>query len=508
MRSTLIFIFGAITVLAAVLIPAVHLATTLVNFVVNLAVMGMQLVVSRFAARTRPTTEPLGEEPFVSIHIPTHNEPPEVVFQTLRSLSQLKWSNYEVLVIDNNTSDPELWRPVEEYCRVLGRKFRFFHVEGLAGFKAGAMNYVRQFMDPRASFIFVVDADYVVDRNALRTGLRYFTDERIGLIQFPQDYRNISAANRGIALDYKHFFSGFMNVANAMRCVPSTGTLALINVKALQNIGGFDSQFITEDAELGLKLALEGYKSIYVNRVIGAGLIPHELDGLKKQRWRWAFGNAQILRKQWREIAFSPALNWKQRLGFISHLTAWINFNLIPSISLIVLALYALLSSHTVEHVYTAIFSGLTLVTYLILKYGVLHYSLRRDGYSLADVWRAFGSHLALGWIFSASWMRCLVNSSSPFIRTNKFLSAAVPGILRTILIELSLGVSLMGASLILAFADFIIAPLAALAMCGARFAILWVWAQTKHTFVTTGSLFPRIEPASIPLKEAALEPV
>src|SRR2546426_876867 len=76
-------------------------------------------------------------EPFVSIHVPAHNEPPELLMQTLRSLSRIHWSNYEVLVIDNNTADPLLWRPVEAFCRELGPRFRFFHVENLKGFKAG-----------------------------------------------------------------------------------------------------------------------------------------------------------------------------------------------------------------------------------------------------------------------------------------------------------------------------------------------------------------------------------
>ena len=504
MRLITVLFFGAAAIAAALIFPIVHLAITALNFTLHLAVLGLQLIFSRFAVRSPDAGAPLEDEPFVSIHVPTHNEPPEIVIETLRSLSQLKWANYEVLVIDNNTSDPAIWRPVEEYCAVLGPQFRFFHVEGLSGFKAGAMNYVREFMDPRASFIFVVDADYVVERKALRTALRYFTDERIGLIQFPQEYRNVAKENRGIALDYKHFFSGFMNVANALGCVPSTGTLALINVKALQDIGGFDSEFVTEDAELGLKMALSGYRSIYVNKVVGAGLIPHELDGLKKQRWRWAFGNAQILRKQWREILFSPAFNWKQRLGFISHLTAWFNFNLIPSLSLIFLALYSLWGEHRVEHVYTIVLSGFTLTTYLFLKYGVLHYSLRRDGYSLPDVWRAFSSHIGLGWIFSASWLQCLINSSSPFIRTNKFLLNAVPGVIRTTLAELSLGIGLMAASVILTLTDFVIAPVAAIVMCGARFAIYWVWAQTKHSFEITARLFPQPRAAAITLDEAA----
>ena len=317
---------GAVALAGILLFPAIHLGIVVVNFAVHLIVLGLQLIFSRFAVKLPEMAEPIADEPFVSIHVPTHNEPPEVVLQTLRSLAHLKWSNYEVLVIDNNTTDPELWKPLEEYCKSNGPRFRFFHVEGMQGYKAGAMNYLRQYMAPNTDFIFVVDADYVVDRKALRTALRYYTEEKIGLIQFPQDYRNISKANLGLALDYKHFFSGFMNVANALGCVPSTGTLALINVKALQKIGGFNTEFVTEDAELGLKLALSGYRSIYVNRSIGTGLLPHELDGLKKQRWRWAFGNAQILRRKWKELLLSSNLSSKQKLGFVSHLTAWFNF--------------------------------------------------------------------------------------------------------------------------------------------------------------------------------------
>ena len=156
------------------------------------------------------------------------------------------------------------------------------------------------------------------------------------------------------------------------------------------------------------------------------------------------------------------------------------------------------------EEVYTVMISGLTLSTYLFLKYGILHYSLRRDGYSLGDVWKAFGTHVGLGWIFSASWIRCLFNSSSPFIRTNKFLGKVVPGLLQTIAVELTLGVGLMGAALIFAFADFVIGPISALVMCGARFLIFWVWRQTKHTFEVTTRLFPVVEEAPVELNKAA----
>lgn len=499
MRFIVPAIGGAVALAALFIFPVLLFALLVLNLICHTIVFTIQLIVARFSADPpNIKTSPMNE-PFVSIHVPAHNEPPEVVIQTLRSLSGLKWSNYEVLVIDNNTSDPNLWKPLERICAELGEKFRFFHVEGLTGFKAGAMNYVRQHMDPRAEFIFVVDADYVVDSTALRIAVKYVSDAKVGLIQFPQDYRNVCDANRGIALDYKHFFSGFMTMGNVLGCVASTGTLALVQVKALEKIGGFRTDFVTEDAELGLQLALHGYRSVYVNRRIGAGLIPHELDGLKKQRWRWTFGNAQILRRQGREILLNQNLTLKQKLGFLSHLTAWFNFNLIPNFSLIGLGIYSLVAALSVEQVYCVPLAGWTLVTYFFFKYGVLYYSLRPEGSSLWEIWKAYVTHLGLSWIFSASWIRCIFNSSSPFVRTNKFLTAAVPGILRSTLIELSLGVGLLGAAVVFTLADFLLGPLAAAMMGAARLSIYWVAAQTRHTLEVTTSLFaPEQAPVQI----------
>ena len=71
--------------------------------------------------------------------------------------------------------------------------------------------------------------------------MSYCTDPGIGLIQFPQDYRNIGKGNCGVALDLKHFFAAYMNMANRLECVPSTGTLSLINVAALRAVDGFSA---------------------------------------------------------------------------------------------------------------------------------------------------------------------------------------------------------------------------------------------------------------------------
>jgi cellulose synthase/poly-beta-1,6-N-acetylglucosamine synthase-like glycosyltransferase len=477
---------GLAGVVLLLMFPIAHAVLVVTNFAVHIGVLGLQLLSARLP-KFRPEQQPqLDEDVFVSIHVPAHNEPPEVLVETLRALSRLRWRNYEVLVIDNNTMDESTWRPIETLCAELGPKFRFFHVEGMKGAKAGALNHVRRFMDPRAQFIFVVDADYIVHRNALRRAIRYFTEPNIGLVQFPQEYRNIGRGNVGLALDFKHFFAGYMNMANHLGCVPSTGTLTVIRVEAMAAVGGFDTQVITEDAELGFRMNVRGYRSVFANEVIGHGLMPHDLESLKKQRWRWAFGNAQILKLNWRGILLGKELSWRQKLGYLTHLTAWFNFNLIPSLSLILLAPLAIVESITLLQHYIVILSGFTLTTFMVLRFGTLFYSLRHEGHSLREIWLAYLTHLGLGWIFSASWLKCLFDHRSPFVRTNKFLAGKLPGILKTTLVELSLGVALSLACIVLTVTDFVLGPVAALLMCSARFLIYWVWLQTRRTFQIT----------------------
>jgi hypothetical protein len=231
-----------------------------------------------------------------------------------------------------------------------------------------------------------------------------------------------------------------------------------------------------------------------VNESVGTGVLPHDLEGLKKQRWRWAFGNAQILKLNWRRILFGRALNWRQKLGFVTHLTAWFNFNLIPSVSLIVLATAALFANLTPLQELVVTMSGVTLLSYVALRFGTMFYSLRGGGHTLREIGLAFFTHLGLGWIFSASWMKCLWDHRSPFVRTNKFVGDMMPGALRVTLVELALGLSLLAAFAVFAVADLILGSLSALLMCAGRFLIYWVAHQTKHTWEITQRVFAQVE--------------
>lgn len=265
------------------------------------------------------------EEPMVSIHVPTYSEPPDVVKGTLDKLAELDYSNYEVLVIDNNTTDPNLWEPVRDHCQELGDKFKFLHVENLEGAKAGALNYLMPLTHPQAEIIGVVDADYHVDTDFLRALVGYFDDENVGFVQTPHDYRewrgNIFQSM--CYWEYKIFFYTTMVSLNEREAAITVGTMCLIRKQALIDAGGWSEWCVTEDSELAIRIHDKGYSSVYVNTTFGKGLIPDTFEAYKKQRYRWTAGPVQEFRHHLKHLiglsGRSSKYSLTQRLHHLHH---------------------------------------------------------------------------------------------------------------------------------------------------------------------------------------------
>ena len=82
---------------------------------------------------------PLTRLPWVALQVPSYNEPVEVVRPTLEALADVNYPNLIIQVVDNNTTDEAVWRPLEQLCHELGPRFAFVHLEDWPGFKAGAL---------------------------------------------------------------------------------------------------------------------------------------------------------------------------------------------------------------------------------------------------------------------------------------------------------------------------------------------------------------------------------
>jgi cellulose synthase/poly-beta-1,6-N-acetylglucosamine synthase-like glycosyltransferase len=246
---------------------------------------------------------PDSELPFISLHVPAHNEPPDMVLDTLRSLLKLDYPRYEVIVIDDNTDDEKLWLPVRDWCARHGAKFA--HLEDWPGYKSGALNYaLREMTDERAEVIGVVDSDYQLDPGFLRRCAPLFADSWVGFTQAPQDYRGWewSKYYRRLFYSYSYFFAVSQPSRNERDGAIFAGTMGLIRRVALEQLGGWDEWCITEDAELSLRLLRAGWSGLHVDQSWGKGIMPLTFEALKGQRYRWCFGGIQILRMHWRSM--------------------------------------------------------------------------------------------------------------------------------------------------------------------------------------------------------------
>ena len=273
-----------------------------------------------------PALSPPGNAPKVSIHIPAYREPPEMLKQTLDALARLDYPNYECVVVINNTPDPALWRPIEDHCALLGKQFKFVRADNLQGFKAGALRLAIVHTAADAEIIGVLDADYVVEPNWLKDLVPVFADPSVGLIQAPQDHRDEhrSVLHYAMNAEYAGFFDIGMVQRNEVNAIIVHGTMCLIRRTALEAAGGWSSDTICEDTDLGLSILELGYHAHYTNTRYGHGLLPDTFESFKKQRDRWAYGGFQILKKHWRR--FLPGASRLSREQKREFALGWLNW--------------------------------------------------------------------------------------------------------------------------------------------------------------------------------------
>jgi cellulose synthase/poly-beta-1,6-N-acetylglucosamine synthase-like glycosyltransferase/exo-beta-1,3-glucanase (GH17 family) len=273
-----------------------------------------------------PLSAPEGFAPKVSIHIPAYREPPEMLKATLDAVARLQYPNFECIVVINNTPDPAYWAPVEEHCRILGERFKFINVDNLAGFKAGALRLALARTAPDASIIGVIDSDYVVHPNWLQDLVPAFADPQVGMVQAPQDHRDgdRTVMHHAMNGEYAGFFDIGMVRRNEANAIITHGTMCLMRRAAVEASGGWSSDTICEDTDLGLSMLERGWQIHYTNRRYGHGLLPDTFEAYKKQRQRWAYGGFQILKKHWRSLLPQSArLTREQKREFA---LGWLNW--------------------------------------------------------------------------------------------------------------------------------------------------------------------------------------
>jgi cellulose synthase/poly-beta-1,6-N-acetylglucosamine synthase-like glycosyltransferase len=365
----------------------------------------------------------------VSIHIAAYNEPPDMLIQAIKAAEALDYPDFEIVVIDNNTQDPDVWQPVEAYCADKPR-VKFVHVDPWPGYKSGALNLaLERYIDPRAEVVGVVDADYLVEPNWLNETVGYFADPNLAFLQTPQDYREFEG-NRYLTAcydAYRYFFSSAMPSRNERNSIIFAGTMGLLRRSPLVELGGWDEWCITEDAETSLRLLMAGYSGLFLARSYGRGIMPLSFVSLKSQRFRWCFGGMQILRRHWKSLmpwTRDPGnrLTVGQRLDYLIGGLQWTNDLILLGFTLVLIVVGALLlSGSTVE--IRPLIGPTILLPATLLAVGLLRavWALRmRTRISYLRAVFAFINWLSLSWTVAFACIQGLIRREGVFMRTPK----------------------------------------------------------------------------------------
>jgi cellulose synthase/poly-beta-1,6-N-acetylglucosamine synthase-like glycosyltransferase len=367
--------------------------------------------------------------PKVSLQVPAYNEPPDMLIETIRSLEAIDYPALDIIVIDDNTPDPETWKPVEEYCRDRPR-VRFVHVDDLPGFKAGGLNYLlREHTAPDVELIGVIDADYLVDPGYLREVVGYFADPNLAFLQTPQDYRDYEGNTYLTACydAYRYFFAESMPSRNDRNSIIFAGTMGLIRRPMLEELGGWAEWCITEDAEMSLRMLARGWSGLFIGRSFGKGIMPLTFASLKSQRFRWCFGGIQILRRHagllmpWRRGP-KNRLSVAQRLDYLFGGMHWFN-DLIYLGFTVTLLVTATLLLTTGRVAIRPLLGGLVLLPSALIASGVLRavWTLReRTHIGIRRSLLAFANWLSMSWTVALACLQALIHSESVFMRTPK----------------------------------------------------------------------------------------
>ena len=312
--------------------------------------------------------DPNGYEPFVSIHIPMYNEK-NVARRIITACMLLDYKNYEVIVVDDSTDETvDILKEIAAVRRRNGPVLKIIHRSNRKGFKGGALNLALKYMNPKAEYVMIFDADFVPPPDIIRQFLWYFMapkameavlqnggtpkikNHRFGL-GFLNHYmgngnRNTSVVERvkewlerrriaavqgyqlhclnksenWITMGVRMEYSGNYMIERtaeeflgAMKMI--AGSVYMIRADILRRLRW--SHSLTEDWELTVRLYLNGYKVVYTPLIQAPAEIPSTVGRLVKQRMRWAEGHTYVVKKYFWRVLRSPNLTWREKLEFL-----------------------------------------------------------------------------------------------------------------------------------------------------------------------------------------------
>lgn len=258
----------------------------------------------------------------LAVLLPTYDESPEVLLPAIAAAVAVRLP-HETWVLDDGAR-PE----VERLAGLLGA--RYLSRADRSHAKAGNVNHALAHVD--ADVVAVLDADHVAHEDLFVNTLGHFTDDRVALVQTPQDFYNLDSFEHtgsrwtATAASYRFaeqalFYRRLQVGRNRWNAAFCCGTGALFRTSALRQVGGLATETVTEDIHTTIRLHRRAWRTVYHNEVLARGLAAADAKQYLEQRLRWGTGAMQVLRTE--NPAFVSGLRPMQRVSYLATLLGW-----------------------------------------------------------------------------------------------------------------------------------------------------------------------------------------
>ncbi len=260
-------------------------------------------------------------QPKVAILVPSYGEPLHVLERTLQGCLAQTYPHCTVWLLDDSGRDE-----VRRLARRLGCRYRYRPQRSHA--KAGNLNDGLRQID--AELVAVFDADFIPQTVFLERCVGFLQDPEVALVQTPQSFLNADPVMRNLGMepwllpDEESFYRWIEPVRDGWGAVVCAGTSFVVRRAALDQVGGFVEQALSEDFVTGIALRQQGWRLVYLQEKLSAGLAAETMADFVRQRQRWAAGTLQSLRLPSGPIR-AGGLSLGQRLAYLEGVIHWIN---------------------------------------------------------------------------------------------------------------------------------------------------------------------------------------
>jgi poly-beta-1,6-N-acetyl-D-glucosamine synthase len=248
----------------------------------------------------------LTRTPGLTFLVPCHNDE-NIIAETLEYLLlKQDYPDFEVIAINDGSADG-----TGRILDSLASKYPRLRVIHLAQNQGKALALTTGALMTRNEFLLCIDSDALLDPNAAKWMMWHFmSSARVGAVTGNPRIRNRSTLFGRVQVGEFSSTAGLLKRAQRTygRLFTMSGVIAAFRKSALHQAGYWSPEMLTEDIDVTWKLEIAKWDVRFEPRALCWILMPETLNGLWRQRLRWAMGGAQVIFRRFRELR-----SWRER---------------------------------------------------------------------------------------------------------------------------------------------------------------------------------------------------